>query len=329
MSVPAAVGYDGAVELYQLKTFVAVADEGNLSRAAERLFLSQPAVSAHVKALEEELGVALFSRTPKGMELTPAGRRLKGQAERTLQSAEDLLHSARALSGRATGAFRLGHNTDPDFLRLDRVAVAVCRDHPGIDLEVLKSSSGDIREDLESGRLDAGYIYGLSPHPSVIGEVLVRSILVLTLPAQWGGELRHKPLAEVAARPWLWTPPTCPFHQAIAAFVEGHGVTPNRVLAVDDEDMLETLLKAGKGSCFLRLDRARELAARGLAVIWEGGSLELPVCLAYLARRATDPLVKAVRQSVRLAWELPGDSGPEDSPQAPGPTGNPRPEDPA
>lgn len=320
MSVPGRIGYDGAVELYQLKTFVAVADEGNLSRAAERLFLSQPAVSAHVKALEEELGVTLFARTPKGMELTPSGRRLKDLAERTLQSADDLLHSARALSGKATGAFRLGHNTDPEFLRLDRVAVAVCRDHPGIDLEVLKSSSGDIREDLESGRLDAGYIYGLSPHPAVLGEVLVLSTLVLTLPAQWGGDLCRSPLAEVAARPWLWTPPSCPFHQAIAAFVEGQGVSPNRVLAVDDEDMLVSLLKAGKGSCFLRLDRARELAASGQAVIWEGGSLELPVCLAYLVRRASDPLVRAVRQSVRQAWDLP---------EEPATAANPHPEDPA
>ncbi|MES9912641.1 MAG: LysR family transcriptional regulator, partial [Candidatus Sedimenticola sp. 4PFRAG1] len=54
------------MELYQLKTFVKVADEGHLTRAAEQLFTSQPAISAHIKALEEELGVVLFQRTPKG-----------------------------------------------------------------------------------------------------------------------------------------------------------------------------------------------------------------------------------------------------------------------
>ena len=61
------------MELYHLRTFVTVAEEGHLTRASERLFTSQPAVSAHIKALEEELGVTLFDRTPRGMQLTPAG----------------------------------------------------------------------------------------------------------------------------------------------------------------------------------------------------------------------------------------------------------------
>ena len=63
------------MELYQLRTFLAIADEANLTRAAERVHTSAPAVSAQLKALEEELGVRLFERTPKGMVLTPAGER--------------------------------------------------------------------------------------------------------------------------------------------------------------------------------------------------------------------------------------------------------------
>jgi DNA-binding transcriptional LysR family regulator len=58
------------VELYQLKTFVPVAEEGNLTRAAEKLFISQPAISAQIKALEEELRVELFRRSARGMTLT-------------------------------------------------------------------------------------------------------------------------------------------------------------------------------------------------------------------------------------------------------------------
>ena len=79
------------MELYQLKTFVTVADEGNLTRAAQRLHISQPAVSAHVKALESELGVNLFERTPKGMRLTGDGEVLKAQAERALAEVEGIL----------------------------------------------------------------------------------------------------------------------------------------------------------------------------------------------------------------------------------------------
>ena len=77
------------MELYQLKTFVVVAEEGHLTRASERLHASQPTVSAHIKALEEELETKLFSRTPKGMRLTEAGERLKGKAGAVLQRTEE------------------------------------------------------------------------------------------------------------------------------------------------------------------------------------------------------------------------------------------------
>ena len=66
------------MELYQLRTFAAVAEESHLTRAAERLHLSQPAVSGHIKALEGELGVRLFDRAPTGMELTSGRRRVAG-----------------------------------------------------------------------------------------------------------------------------------------------------------------------------------------------------------------------------------------------------------
>ena len=72
------------MEYYHLRTFVAVAEEEHLTRAAERLNASLPAVSAHIRGLEEELGVVLFSRTPKGMRLTDEGRALLVEARQAL-----------------------------------------------------------------------------------------------------------------------------------------------------------------------------------------------------------------------------------------------------
>ena len=69
------------MELYQLRSFVAVAEAGHLTRAADRLHISQPAVSAQIKALEEELEVELFQRRSSGMALTAAGKRLLGEAQ--------------------------------------------------------------------------------------------------------------------------------------------------------------------------------------------------------------------------------------------------------
>ena len=85
------------MELYQLRTFAAVAQAGHLTRAAEKLFISQPAVSAHIKALEEELGVVLFTRGARGMSLTGQGQALLAHAEAVLAQAGELERAARAV----------------------------------------------------------------------------------------------------------------------------------------------------------------------------------------------------------------------------------------
>src|SRR3954466_4462489 len=96
------------MEIHQLKTFVVVAREGSITRASERLHLSQPAVSAHIKAIEDTLGVALFERTARGMTLTADGERLLAKAEHTLAAHQELVDEAKRIKGSLTGKLRLG-----------------------------------------------------------------------------------------------------------------------------------------------------------------------------------------------------------------------------
>src|SRR6185295_18433783 len=96
------------MEIHQLKTLIAVAREGSITRASELLHLSQPAVSAHIKAIEDAVGLALFDRTPRGMSLTHDGRRILTKAEQTLTAHQDLLAEATRIKGRLTGKLRLG-----------------------------------------------------------------------------------------------------------------------------------------------------------------------------------------------------------------------------
>src|ERR1043165_8872437 len=85
------------MELYQVRTFLTVADEGHLTRAAEKLFTSQPAVSGQIRVLEEELGIRLFERSAKGMTLTAAGIRMRDQARRIVEAARDFKQQAEGL----------------------------------------------------------------------------------------------------------------------------------------------------------------------------------------------------------------------------------------
>lgn len=90
------------MDLHQLKTFVAVAREGSITRASGLLHLSQPAVSAHIKAMEDTLGLSLFERTPRGMSLTPDGQRLLAKAEQTLAAHQELMAEATRTKGELT-----------------------------------------------------------------------------------------------------------------------------------------------------------------------------------------------------------------------------------
>lgn len=106
------------MELYQLRTFVIVAEEENLTRAAKRLYMTPPSVSAHIKALEDELNVQLFERTSKGMEITGHGQLLKAKAEQILHAAQDLVNHATKMQQFLMGQVNFGLNATANFLAL-------------------------------------------------------------------------------------------------------------------------------------------------------------------------------------------------------------------
>ncbi|HWF62794.1 MAG TPA: LysR family transcriptional regulator [Nitrospira sp.] len=101
------------MEIYQLRTFVTVARERSITRASELLFLSQPAVSAHIKTLEDELGLVLFDRTPRGMSLTGHGTKLLEKAEQMLTLHRDLMDEARRIKVGVSGKSMWGRTAVP------------------------------------------------------------------------------------------------------------------------------------------------------------------------------------------------------------------------
>ena len=106
------------VELNHLQIFIIVAEEGNVTRAAERLFMTPSSVSAHIKALEDELNVMLFVPKPRGMEITDQGNILRARAESIVRSVQDMVDLSAKLQASLTGKVRIGHNAGFKFLRL-------------------------------------------------------------------------------------------------------------------------------------------------------------------------------------------------------------------
>jgi DNA-binding transcriptional LysR family regulator len=121
-------------ELRHLRYFVAVADELNFSRAAERLHMAQPPLSAAIRQLERELGVELFTRTSREVRLTDAGRAFLDGARRTLAESERAAHEARRAGAGELRRLRIGYSWSVRFETLPAIGRALRAGHPGIDV---------------------------------------------------------------------------------------------------------------------------------------------------------------------------------------------------
>jgi DNA-binding transcriptional LysR family regulator len=143
------------VELRHLRYFVAIAEEGSLTRAAERLWLAQPGLSTQMRRLEAELGVTLFERHPRGVELTHAGELFLRRARAALAAAEVASATGRDFEAGTIGSVRLGIVAAARWRRVSDVLWRFTRDRPDVELTVLEASGGTLWRDLRFGRLDA------------------------------------------------------------------------------------------------------------------------------------------------------------------------------
>jgi DNA-binding transcriptional LysR family regulator len=165
-----ASGYD----LASLKAFCAVAREGNVSRAATRLHLTQPAVSLQIKALQERSKLQLFTRTPKGLALTRDGAALLPQAEKVLAALQDFGQSARNLHSTLRGTLRVGTILDPEFTRLGEFLKQLVESAPQIDTELRQAISGEVLTQLAQGDLDVGFY--LADSDAVLSQNIITTV---------------------------------------------------------------------------------------------------------------------------------------------------------
>ena len=150
--------WNDGMDFPSLATFVAVAEHGSFSRAAERLFATQPAVSKRVAALEADLGVALIDRLGRGIRLTEAGETFLVSARRLLADARASREEVRALGSAVTGRLRLGTSHHVGIHRLPPVLRAFTQAHPGVDLDLLFMDSEQACAEVAGGGLELAIV---------------------------------------------------------------------------------------------------------------------------------------------------------------------------
>lgn len=292
------------MEIYQLRTFLAVAQAANLTRAAEKLHITQPAVSKQVKALEEELGVLLFDRVPAGMSLTRAGDALVPHAERTLYEAVDLHNTAKRLQGEVAGSVRLGTIIDPDSIKLGMLLGALLRSYPLLRVKLEHGISGGVLEQLLANQLDAGFYLGHVTDPSVAALHLKTVVYRVIAPPDWQSKMADATWDSLATMPWVGTPAQSSQHRLLRQMLREHGHEPCFAMEADQEASMIDLVKYGVGLCLMRHELAVAARNRGDVCIWHGAEQLCPLAFIYPKARAQFPSTLGLVEVLRKVWDL-------------------------
>ncbi|MGV9595251.1 LysR family transcriptional regulator [Streptosporangium sandarakinum] len=301
------------MELRQLRYLVVIDEVGNLGRAAERLYVSQPALSYALRRLEGELGVRLFDRHAAGVRATAAGREVVDEARRTLLQADRVTAAAeRHRLGRA-GRLRVGFEASGAGELTTRARAEFARRHPGVRVEPKRFDWGQEAAALREGRVDVAFAWLPADLTGMRSEIVYVEGRVVGLPS--GHPLAGRDgvsVMETADEPLMWT------ERAPREWVDWWAVNPRpdgsapRWGPTNDnvEEMLEQVAE-GAAVCFAPSSMARYYARPDLAWVPLTDVEPLRVALAW--REGTDdPLVRGfvevVRELAEFAPEPPGSS---------------------
>lgn len=218
------------LELRHLRYFLAVAEEGNFTRAAARVGIGQPPLSQQIQALERDLGTPLFRRTHAGAELTAAGAAFLGEVRRVLVDVERAAETARRVARGESGRLRLGFTASAAFNPVvPRLIRDFRRQWPQVELLLEETNTAGLLVALAEGKLDAAFVrYGLSTPPDLQLLRFADEPMKIAVPAAHRlAALDSAPLAALAGEPFILFPRSfgSSLYDEILAACRASGVT--------------------------------------------------------------------------------------------------------
>jgi DNA-binding transcriptional LysR family regulator len=238
------------MELRHLRYFAAVAETRHFGRAAERLHLAQPALSQSVRQLEAELGVSLFTRTTRQVQLTPAGEFLHREARRVLAAVEDSARGVRRIADGQVGLVRIGFTGTAAFTQLPRIARLIKAELPGVSMEIHADLLTPAQLDgLDDGHLDLGVLRPPIGRDGIRLRSIAHERMVVALPADH--RLVGQPdleMADLGAERFVMYADThSAVNDAVLRSCRDAGFTPLREHEAPGTAVLLALVSAGLG----------------------------------------------------------------------------------
>lgn len=189
------------MELRHLRYFQAVAEELHFGRAAERLHMAQPPLSQQIRQLEKELGVALFTRTTRSVELTPAGHAYLARVLKILDAVDDAGEQARRFASGAEGRLTIGCVGSATYSLLPQLVLALREALPGIDVSVRGEMLAPAQVSaITAGEIDLALLRPPVQHAGIVTELVRRDRLLVAMPTDhrfsWRDEIRAEDLRD-------------------------------------------------------------------------------------------------------------------------------------
>jgi DNA-binding transcriptional LysR family regulator len=292
------------MELYQLQMFVAVAELGSLTHAAERLHISQPAASAQIKLLEEEFGLTLFERKKSGLALTQAGVQLLPHIQHALEAAKQVAANAKNLSGRVTGPLKfaiIGTFIDKSLLHLEELLNLILKRQPGLDVELRHRASRDIIAGIANGEFDAGICMGTKELPEITRVLLSKLPYRIIAPRDWT-HIRKATWKELAASSWISVPKGGSHHQMMMQMFKRLPHQPNKLIEADGEHNVASSVAAGAGLGLMQEHLALKMQEDGNIIVVEKGRPFAYLQFIYRSGRESDPIIRVVSDVLCELW---------------------------
>jgi LysR family hca operon transcriptional activator len=283
------------MELRHLRYFIAVVEEGGLTAAAERrLHTSQPSLSRQIRDLEHEVGTPLLTRTPHGVEVTPAGRAFLDHARLAVAQANTALEAARRAARPDKPAFRMGFLIGEEVDWLAAVTRALGEDLARLELRVSSGYSPQLAEEVEQGKLDVAIIRR-EPRPELAYRLLGREPIVVILPSDHAlakhseidvTDLKDDPFIGFSDVPHI-------LRDIVSDYLERRGarMTPTRL--IDNFAMAISLVASTRGFALLPAYAANYLPWSVVSRSLKGVTPTIDLVLGY-HRANSSPILRAL-----------------------------------
>lgn len=278
-----------------LRTFLAVRKHRSYTRAAEEVFLTQPAVSRQMRQLEETLGVRLFEQIGKSLQLTDAGETLSVEAEKLLGAMERSVEVVRSHRSAEQGSVRIGASTTPGFYLLPALLGRFHRRYPDVALQYRVENSLHIEQMLIRNELDLGFVGGhLAAGELRLTPLVQDSIVCFAAPSHPLARARSVPPDRLEEELWVLREKGSATRQLFEEWLSSRKVALRKVIELSCPEACKALVRSGVGLSFLSVHGLRaDFRAKHLVRIpVRGFSLFRPISLARHADKRDTPAME-------------------------------------